>query len=313
MLNRPLFVVGVSRSGTSLLHGLLDAHPAIRLTYESRLISEGPRRFGKRRLRTWLSLHRVLLEISRLEATEEKNLWLSTLLSEEEYAKELFGKFGGSSEPFRDCVEDVYQKLGPVSCWGDKTLRIERTEYLLDFWPNARFVALVRDPRAIYASQIRRFPFRRLRAFSIYFNVHCQVLLRRREERPEQFLIVRYEDLAQRPEETISRILAFSGIESDVGKELVFAEAKSVTSSSCDRWRDDLENGTVAELESLCFDSMNAFGYSPGYTKGQQNLSALIKFYEVVRENLHRLPLNPVDWYRKRLFSRLMVALRGGR
>lgn len=38
---KPVFIAGAARSGTSYLHALLNEHPGIRLSYESRMFLEG--------------------------------------------------------------------------------------------------------------------------------------------------------------------------------------------------------------------------------------------------------------------------------
>ena len=137
----PLFVIGVWRSGTSLLYALLNKHPQIGLMYEGELFLLRPAFWMPGSASRWLARweflngapkrHRldprqIPLLISRLPTAMEK--------SYQEYAR---------------------QKGALV--WGEKSPQLFRyppSRIIRDF-PSARFIFVWRDPIAICDSVVR--------------------------------------------------------------------------------------------------------------------------------------------------------------
>ena len=75
-----LLVVGVTRSGTSFLHRLLNVHPSIRLAYESKVLTEGWQEY--KRLPPAPSperFTRYLETLAALDTEETLNEWLVSI------------------------------------------------------------------------------------------------------------------------------------------------------------------------------------------------------------------------------------------
>jgi hypothetical protein len=136
----PLFVVGIQRSGTSLLYALLNKHPQIALMYEGDLFLLRPlfwiRGARSRWLTRWefwnqalkrhgLDAGRIPLNISRLTIAMER------------------------------AYQDYANQKGAL-IWGEKSPRYyESLTRLSRDFPDARFVIIWRDPAAICRSFIR--------------------------------------------------------------------------------------------------------------------------------------------------------------
>ncbi|MGA7633389.1 MAG: sulfotransferase [Terriglobales bacterium] len=136
----PLFVIGLWRSGTSLLYALLNKHPQIGLLFEGDLFLLKPMFWlpeaGSSRLARWelrngaptrngIDVRRIMSNASQLKTT--------MLASYEEYAR---------------------QKGATI--WGEKSPLYHHSLIGLarDF-PDARFMIIWRDPRAILRSVVR--------------------------------------------------------------------------------------------------------------------------------------------------------------
>jgi hypothetical protein len=137
----PLFVIGMWRSGTSLLYALLNRHPQIALLYEGDLFVLRPLFWmpgaGSRWLARWefwndapkrhrLDAGRIPRNISRLPNAME--------------------------EAYRE-----YARQKDALIWGEKSpqlLRVAPARLLQDF-PQARFIIIWRDPAAICSSVVR--------------------------------------------------------------------------------------------------------------------------------------------------------------
>ena len=136
----PLFVVGVPRSGTSLLYCLLNQHPQIALMYEGNLpflwplfLTRGGKSHWLERWNFWrggVERHRIDISKVRPDVPDTNT------------ATELV------------CREYARQKGAAI--WGDKIVNYYGSLALLLFqFPNARFVVVWRDPADVSRSIIR--------------------------------------------------------------------------------------------------------------------------------------------------------------
>src|SRR5438094_522137 len=137
----PVFVVGVARSGTTLLRVMLDSHPDLAIPYESTII---PKLWARRN------------ELSRTELMdlilESKCLRLSGISRQAIIAKveELH------SPSFADIIRAVFvanAQQHQKTRWGDKTPRyVEHIPLLASLFPSARFLHIIRDGRDVVLS-----------------------------------------------------------------------------------------------------------------------------------------------------------------
>jgi hypothetical protein len=197
----PLFVVGMFRSGTSLLYALLNQHPQIALMYEGDLAHLQALFWVPRDTTRWL---------------KRWEFWNTALARH---------KFDTSIIPdgirdLKTAVEAVYteyarQKKGAI-IWGcksptyhDEVTRLSRT------FPNARFIIIWRDVRHICRSILsaaETSPFFNRRGMTLRAIVGCQDLktqcdsLIRQGGRVHQ---LNYEDLVRDPKSHMKAICAF--------------------------------------------------------------------------------------------------------
>lgn len=133
--NAPLFVVGMFRSGTSLLYTLLNKHPQIALMYEADLFRLEP--FYWTVGRRW---------------TQRFEFW-----------NRVFGRHGldasemtGGSSDLGTLIERVYREYATQKgaiIWGDKSPNYyDFLGRLGQSFPDARFIIIWRDPLAICRS-----------------------------------------------------------------------------------------------------------------------------------------------------------------
>lgn len=148
-VSTPLFLVGYGRSGTTLLRSVLAQHSRIHLVNEPELI------FALRYAgyRTGDSLpHTELPSLpDRLGAIGLCRNHLHRLPAE------VLEQLTASKTQF--AFGEVYEKLLPVPdgdvIWGEKSLNnIFFVQDLLGLYPDARFVEIIRDPRAVCLSYL---------------------------------------------------------------------------------------------------------------------------------------------------------------
>merc|ERR1711990_477913 len=125
-----LFIGGMPRSGTTLMRSMMDAHPKMRCGEETRLV---PRILGMRS--NW---YRSEKEKKRLDEAGVGEKVINAAVSE--FILEIIVKHGKPAE--RLCNKDPFT--------------LKSTKYLIELFPNARFILMTRDGRATAHSIISR-------------------------------------------------------------------------------------------------------------------------------------------------------------
>jgi hypothetical protein len=133
----PLFVVGMWRSGTSLLYAMLNQHPKIALMYEGDLPLLWPLFLGGKSKSDW---------------RERWEFWNAAF----ERHQLPSGKFPAAVSGVRAATEMVYREYSGDAIWGCKSPNyFDAMEQLGRDFPTARFIVIYRNPADICRSIIR--------------------------------------------------------------------------------------------------------------------------------------------------------------
>jgi len=198
----PLFVVGLWRSGTSLLYALLNQHPEIGLMYEDDIPLLWPLFRGKRAKRDWF---------------ERWDFW--------NHGPQRH-KISADSVPrevpnLKAAMDFAYQNAG-TPIWGAKSPNYyDRMTKLAQIYPNARFIIIWRDLRGVCGSITRaaQQPSWFTRAGMVdrtimgcrQMKLQCEQLLQAGMPVHQ----INYEKLVSDPEGTMKGICDFLGITFD--------------------------------------------------------------------------------------------------
>jgi hypothetical protein len=188
-----------------------------------------------------------------------------------------------SAKDVIDRAHERYTRHFGKSIWGQKTPRFIRYGDLLKhYYPEAKFVHVIRDPRAVTSSLIRS----NVHYSNAYYaarrwlrDVNSGLALQRKY--PEDVFNLRYEDLVSAPADWLRQICAFLQVDfepalltfhqrgtAEYGKyyERIHAKLNEPPDPSrVEAWRKHLTPRQVALVESICGDTMRAFGYEPEY------------------------------------------------
>lgn len=136
----PIFVVGVWRSGTTLLYSLLNQHPDLRLFYESDLPVLWPMFRLPWERKSWL---------------EKWEYWNSGLSRHDLEPSSLEGPVGSLAEAMERAGREFAAQKGKKR-WGCKSPSYyDRLDFLAREFPDARFVVIWRDPEEVCLSVIK--------------------------------------------------------------------------------------------------------------------------------------------------------------
>ncbi|KAI8034343.1 hypothetical protein M5D96_012896, partial [Drosophila gunungcola] len=185
-----IFIGGVPRSGTTLMRAMLDAHPDVRCGQETRVI---PRILQLRS--HWLKSEKESLRLQEAGITKEV---MNSAIAQ--FCLEIIAKHG---EP------------APRLCNKDP-LTLKMGSYVIELFPNAKFLFMVRDGRATVHSIISRkvtitgFDLSSYRQCMQKWNHAIEVMHEQcRDIGKDRCMMVYYEQLVLHPEEWMRKILKF--------------------------------------------------------------------------------------------------------
>jgi hypothetical protein len=202
------FVVGVGRSGTTLLRLMLDAHPELAIPPETHFLPE---------LIEAACRGAAPAELAALASSSRH--WGDLGLDAREYERRLAGCERRPDRAIR-ALYRLYAERHGKPRWGDKTPPyVRRMPVIARALPEARFVHLVRDGRDVLLSRRRRGMGADKSIAETAAQWRNRVLAARRQARRlrGRYLELRYEDLVADPEPPLRRICEFIELDYDPG------------------------------------------------------------------------------------------------
>ncbi len=284
----PIFVIGLGRSGSSIFHQMFAEHPA--LAWLSELCDRFPTRPGvNRALMRLLDLPVLGRGLSRrYEPAECYTFWNHHCM--------------GFRQPCRDLlasdVTELNKRQVPAAMAKLLTGRRRRLLYkitgwprlgfLLELFPDARFIHVYRDGRAV-ANSLLAVDFwrgwhgpsqwrwgelppvlqseweRHGRSFVALAGIQWKLLMDATAEAAAripagQYMEVRYEEFVADPIARFREVVKFCGLEWSSRFEKRIASYRLETANS--KWRDDLTEEQQKILQSVLAESLVRYGYS---------------------------------------------------
>lgn len=267
----PIFIAGPERSGTSLIYALLASHPNIAMTRRTNMWTHYYRQYGD--LSNSDNFERCLQMMMRYKR-------LIKLNPDPERIRRDFSKREPTYANLFAILEEHYAEQMGKPRWGDKSLNTERyTDKIIQAYPNARIIHMIRDPRDRYSSSLARWKISRGGIGSgtgIWLNTITQGE-HYKGKYPNNYMTLRYEDLVAKPEKTLKDVCDFIG-ESYSEEMLSMNGAKNfrdeggnssylkrkpgkITTSSIGKYKDVLTKNQVVFLQIFSKDSMLKYGY----------------------------------------------------
>lgn len=207
---KQIFIGGCERSGTTLIGSILGAHPSCICTPESQFITHFYRRenFNPNKIDPFL-----ILDVIRHHKRYRLE-WKGALDFPKKYILENFYKYSEFLKWIARCYAETEGKTH-VTWWIDQTPNnMKRAMTLIDLFPEALFIHLVRDGRAVSASlmNLEWGPNNVIRCAEYWLAKIAPGLILETTLGNDRVMRVYYEDLIQRPETVLSKICRFTGV-----------------------------------------------------------------------------------------------------
>lgn len=298
---RPIFVVGPSRSGTTMMRLIVNQHSLTWVTAETHYFDDLRPRFRGR----------VGAVLTPAEAKLCEDYFLA--LAHRPYGRggspesatrvtrgelrEAAARLGdGPDAYFRAYCETLARHNGRER-WGEKTPRhVFRIPEMLALWPEAKVICMVRDPRAVVSSyrywkagdEGQAEPAKALdpgfaadeqRARRSYNVVVISLLWRsavrasleaRRRFGEDRVRIQRYEPILRQPEASLRELASWLGLEYlesllDVpvlNSSFGMRGRVGISSEPLERWRSNLPPAELSVIQTCCGSLMDDLAYS---------------------------------------------------
>ncbi|MEV6303622.1 sulfotransferase [Actinoplanes sp. NPDC051861] len=273
--DRPIFVVGCPRSGTTMLQLMLHAHPRIALPPETRFL---------------LTAYQQRADFGDLNESGNRRA-----LGEYIVKSSQFGDLGLESEATVEAIVAGPPTLGSAfgivfkmyaerfgkPRWGDKRpLYLRHLGTILKLFPDAQIINIMRDGRDCVAS-LKETPWKpdEFDTLIDYWTKSADSsLAAARYYRTDQYHQVRYEDLVADPEPHLRAICDFLDEEYDPAMtapnklaSVAVPEYKTwhtlthqaPTTERVASWRSRLTDDEVRKCEAAFGDRLSRFGYEP--------------------------------------------------
>lgn len=270
----PVFLVGCPRSGTTLLQQMLDAHPALAIAPETFFV----RRFLKTRdtfEHDWQSGGRDRLLSAWRRAPEFAEMALDD------------AAIAASVEPASDVVDAFARLLSRFAQASGARMVGEKTPNHLLYmrsleqaFPGARFIHILRDPRAVVDSW-RHVPWSNgtPAADAEVWRKYMQAAREKPPRDRRRLLTVRYEALVLDPAAQLRRVCDFLGLPFDdamlrhhtrshttvnaLREPWKAAALAPISTASIDAWSEQVDGTTLCAIEAVTWFEMRRLAYEP--------------------------------------------------
>jgi hypothetical protein len=287
------FIVGMGRSGTTLLMQILNAHPHALSTPETHFVMTFFQQYAQQKN---INRREILDICARFYKSKKNNLsiWQWNFAQFEQYihaapaqnldyeyvCKAFLAShiFLGNSKPNLTHI---------VAKEHDFTTYIPQ---LLQIFPNAKFIVCLRDYRAVIHSHCQspntRFVSNTFNA--LHWRENNQYLWQQSQAMPNKFLWIQYEKLVKNPTDTVKQLCHFidlpfqpnllhtqqnlqNWLEQQRQNPLMSARklkkwtdlAQPINNTQSEKWRENLPYESLVFADLLCSQTGQLWGYKP--------------------------------------------------
>lgn len=290
MKKPPIFILGVPRSGTTLLRLLLNAHSQIAICGEIHFFDQ-VKEIEKRlpelnndNLDEFFNYLNNTYSLQKLTRKDELFKNVKELLKKEKKA---------TYEKFYSYLMEEYARLDNKKIIGEKTPQnIRYVNDILKMFPNAKIIHIIRDPRAAIASMLKV----DWTADDVIINTlkwKIDILFAEDYKKKSlNFKEVYYEKVIEKPEETLKDLCSFIGVEYEdtilefhkTAKQYIGNQPEKVntfkplSSASLSKWKEELSEEQIYIIEKLAGSYLEKIGYKKSKIKLKAKLFAPFVF-----------------------------------
>ncbi|MCP4266929.1 MAG: sulfotransferase [Candidatus Brocadiaceae bacterium] len=281
----PIFIVGPPRSGTTLTAKILGRHSRLFMPGETHFFDDIY--YYKKKLGDPQEHESMEMVTNKLMTIYERynepldQIRLNKLSSDNSFVQEMKSTCNDYCEIYTYFMERQMRHEGK-SRWGNNTPRdIFNVDAILSFYPKAKFIICVRDVRDYLLSYQNKWRItsndnvQRLKKLyhpvvtTLLWKSSVRLLPNIRAKIPEEnLLVICYEELVRKPEETVHKICRMleeefepNMLDVDNNNSSLHIRGKGIFASSVGRWQGKLSNEEVYVAQLLTLKENRLLGY----------------------------------------------------
>jgi Sulfotransferase family len=272
----PIFVVGVARSGTTLLRYMLCGNPRLYIAPESNFIP----RFFRTDPQAPLTRERAIRILERIASYQ--TFWRDWRGDPLDPTELVDGLDVPTPASLIDALYGRYARQYGAARWGDKsTIYPSWIELFVEMFPTCQIVHVIRDVRDVTVSSIDAYRGPRFLYMDAYYASRMwrerlgKGLRAGRRLPPDRYHEIRYEDLTADPEGRLRELCAFLGEEFHPAMLSPSKEAlkhyhsfgihrrvrTEITTARSGRWRKDLSPADQRLVQRVAGGLLEELGY----------------------------------------------------
>ncbi len=290
---KPVFICGHPKAGTSLLRAVFDSHPQLIVYPEETIFFRRylPQAQGLDLEAQLLLAEKHLIQIFKWNTSSPDPS--QTGYADRDYSAVDYEAVRLAMRQFAaqqhhnpgDILSAAIMAYGQVSGQtGEQTQWwVEKSPYneyfasqIFDWWPDARCIHIVRDPRDNFVSYRRKHPDWSAEFFATNWKRSTQAGIENHQKFGEsRYKILRYEDLTRSPEQHLKSLVDFLEISWDPslsaptrageqwqGNSMFANQFQSISSAPVARWKEKLAPVEAAIIALINKPLMDNLGYS---------------------------------------------------
>ena len=292
-----IFIVGVGRSGTSLLQSMLHSHSEIEFLPETQFLRKYVLRNPK----------------YQLSSQSEREGFIEILRHDDKFGRLKIDPplvVSKSAESYLDIYKNILEtvKKEGTQFLGDKDPRfLDFIPHLYKTLAHSKIIHIIRDPRDVVLSRTKA-DWSKHWPFFMHAYIYRAQIERGRDLARKMFgnnyMELYYEDLIEHPETELNKISSFLQIEFDAGMLQFGDSAKSLVDekemqwkketlgpllkNNKQKWRSEFTNEQINLVEEICSDTFRLHPY--------QKSKAPVSFFQKIKAKVLRIGATIFKW-----------------
>ena len=256
-----IFIIGVGRSGTSLLQSILNSHSEISFLPETQFLRNYV--FKKNILINESNYRQIIKQLENDSRFSRLNIYPELVIEKSENMIDVYKS-----------ITNLFLKNKNKKIVGDKDPKIiENIKSLNYFFPNSKIIHIIRDPRDVVLSRTKARWSKKYPYFIHSIIYYLQMTLGRKMlykyYSKSNYYELKYEDLIRESDYELKKICNFLGVEyeknilnyQDSSSELVSKDEfdwkketfNPVDSKNFNKWKKEFNFFKILIIESICY------------------------------------------------------------
>jgi hypothetical protein len=301
IMNKPIFILGAPRSGTTFLASLLK-RTDYGAPFETHFITKYYKKldnYGD--INSYKNFQKLLADILSERAVQQWRL----KFSHEEFFRELGSSFTYSQLVNELCLKASKQK--GFAFWGDKTPHyLADMEILYKLFPDSKYLYIVRDGRDVTLSLLEK----DWGPNNVYYSARHWVNLNQNHKSLEYLRAsknlyeLRYEDLLDNVEEYIKDIYTFLNM--DYSENDLRELAVTVKPGNYNKWKNRMTARQIDTFDKIASNTLKRFNYEISAEEGEVSLIWKVVYFShnLIFRVRHLFIINVIDGIKIKFFGK---------